>query len=44
MLVYNFVSRGKPIESNKNEEEYDDSEIEEKYHIKSARQIKSERN
>ena len=29
-----FVSRGKPIESNKDEEESDYSEVEEKFHIK----------
>ena len=34
MTVFPFVSWGKPIESNKNEEEYDKIEIEEKSHIK----------
>ena len=34
MSVSPFVSGGKPIESNKNEEESDDNEIEEKSHIK----------
>ena len=38
--MYPFVSGGKPIEINKNEEESDDSEIEEKSHIKSTRRIK----
>ena len=34
MSVSTFVSRGKPIDSNKHEEESDDSEIEENFHIK----------
>ena len=33
MSVSPFVSGGKPIENYKNEEEYNDSEIEEKSHI-----------
>ena len=37
MSVSPFVSGGKPIESNKNEEEYDDSEIEEKSRIQISR-------
>ena len=41
MSVSPFVSGGKQIEINKNEEESDDNEIEEKSHIKSARPIKS---
>ena len=40
MAVYNFVSGGKPIESNKNEDESDDSEIEEKSHIKISNTVK----
>ena len=41
MSVSPFVSGGKPTESNKNEEEYDDSEIEEKSHIKTSKTDKS---
>ena len=34
MLVYTFVFGDKPIKSNKNEGKYNDSKIEEKFHIK----------
>ena len=37
---YPFFSRGKPIESNKDEEEYDDSAIEENYHIEISKMNK----
>ena len=40
MSVSPFLSGGKPIESNKNGEESDESEIEENSHIKLARRIK----
>ena len=40
MSVSPFVSGGKQTESNKNEEESNDSEIEENSHIKSAIWIK----
>ena len=42
MSVSPFVSGGKPIESNKNEEESDDSKIEEKSHIKISKTDKSQ--
>ena len=42
MSVSPFVSGGKPIEINKNEEEYDDSEIDENSHIKTSKTDKSQ--
>ena len=42
MLVYTFVFGDKPIKSNKNEGKYNDSKIEEKFHIKISKIDKSQ--